>query len=132
MQKPATVFALFVALATIAGCSNKLSGDLTVDGNAFELDACRSGQVYGFRGVELSSKKAGKVRLAVAPTGEAVAFYMPPDADKGVELGRCGTLKVNDQKSTINDIRNVEGSADLSCEAAGHSIKGKVQFSNCH
>lgn len=125
---------LWVAL-TIGGlsaCSNELKGSLTVDGEAFSLKSCRSGQVYGFAGVEIVSDKGAKLRIAQAPTGEGVAFYIPPAAATGEEIGVCGAFKLSTQNSTINDVKNVEGEATLDCEAAGHKIKGSFSFSNCH
>jgi hypothetical protein len=38
------------------GCTNKLSGDVSVNNETLELDSCRSGVVYGFRGVEMTAK----------------------------------------------------------------------------
>ena len=54
------------------------------------------------------------------------------EAVGSAELGACGTLKVDTQNSTINDVKNVEGHAELSCTADGLSLSGKITFENCH
>jgi hypothetical protein len=122
----------FLVLAAAAGCSNKLSGSLDVDGKTFELDSCRSGQVYGFSGVELRSKAGDKIRLVQTPTGEGMVVLFSGGSTTGSELGRCGPFTVNQQNSTINDIKNVEGKATLDCTVDGHTVKGEVSFGNCH
>lgn len=126
-----TLSSLLVSLV-LAGCSNELKGSVTVDGEDFALASCRSGQVYGFVGVEVVSKDGAKLRVAQAPTGEAVTFLIPADASTGVEVGRCGSFSVSTQNSTINDVKNVEGEATLECDGSGHTIKGTFSFSNCH
>ena len=47
-------------------------------------------------------------------------------------MGECGSFKLEHQNSTVNDVKNVAGSAELDCKADGHSVKGKVSFENCH
>ncbi len=126
-----TLSSLLVSLVLV-GCSNELKGSVTVDGEDFALESCRSGQVYGFVGVEVVSKEGAKLRVAQAPTGEAVTFLIPAGASTGVEVGRCGSFSVSTQNSTINDVKNVEGEATLECEGSGHTIKGSFSFSNCH
>lgn len=128
-----TVLALLaVALAATTACSNKLSGSLDVDGKKFELDSCRSGQAFGFSGVELRSKAGDKLRLVQTPTGEGAVLLFPSGASTGIELGKCGPFAVHQQNSTINDIKNVEGKATLDCAVNGHTVKGEVSFGNCH
>jgi hypothetical protein len=122
--------ALFALL--VAGCSAKLSGDVTVDGKPFKPTSCRSGQVYGFTGVELTAEDGTRLRVGTQPSGAANVYLMPPGTDRGIELEGCGTLAVTPQNSTINDIRNVEGTAKLACDVDGHSLKGEISFSNCH
>jgi hypothetical protein len=115
-----------------AACENKLSGSLELDGQLFELDSCRSGQVYGFSGVELRDKDGNKLRLVQTPTGDGQVILMPKGSETGIDLGTCGPFQVSTQNSTINDVKNVEGRAKLECSTGGHTLKGKVSFSNCH
>ena len=37
-----------------------------------------------------------------------------------------------DQNSTINDVKNVEGRVELNCTADGAVIKGSVSFAKYH
>jgi len=133
MTKASTLlYPALLASCCLFACSNKFTGDLRVDGKSFEFDSCRSGQVYGYAGVEIVSKNGAKLRILQAPTGEAVAYYIPSSKSTGVQLGTCGAFSFKAQHSTVNDIKNVEGSAKLSCESAGHAVKGSFVFSNCH
>ena len=127
-----TLCCLALASCALFACSNELKGDLSVDGKSFALDSCRSGQIYGFVGVEVVSKEGAKIKIMQTPTGEAVAYYQAAGAATGVELGKCGTFSVSTQNSTINDVNNVEGQALMECTAGGHTIKGNFTFSNCH
>ena len=121
-----------IGLLIATGCSAKLSGELTVDGKPFKATECRSGQVYGFTGVELTAEDGTRVRLGTQPSGAADVYLLAPGVDQGLELKGCATLTVTPQNSTINDVKNVEGNAKLACDVDGHSIKGEVSFANCH
>lgn len=137
MLRRQTVQHLVISLSLVLGvallgCSNKLEGELEVDGETFELDACRSGEVYGFVGVELAAKDGRRLRVVSTPTGAPVAVVMKAGNSKGVQLPDCGTFTVERQSSEINNVQNVEGKGDLDCEANGHSVKGAFTFENCH
>jgi len=123
---------LCVAVLWWAGCSNQLSGDLEINGERVKLTSCRNGIVYGFRGVELTADSGMRVRIAATQTGEAEVVVAPAGSDKGTRLGLCGSFAVADQHSEINRVKNVEGKADLGCQAAGFTLKGGASFSNCH
>ena len=125
-------FVLLALCLGAVGCKAKLSADVKVDGAAFEPASCRSGQVYGFSGVELTAKDGRKLRLVMRPDGQSEALLFPANSTTGTNLGACGAFVVNQQNSSINDIKNVEGNATLSCSADGHSISGSVTFENCH
>jgi hypothetical protein len=123
--------ALVVTLS-LAACSNKVGGEITVNGEKVELSSCRNGVIYGFRGVEVTAKTGLKLRIVATATDEAFVAVIPPGAETGTEIGRCGSLKISDQNSTINDVKNVEGRAKLECNSDGFDIKGTVSFANCH
>ncbi|MBK9035667.1 MAG: hypothetical protein IPL61_31185 [Myxococcales bacterium] len=131
MRIPRWAWALPIVFANCI-CSNKLGGDLTLNGEPFAPSSCRNGAVYGFSGVEVTGKGGWKLRLVQTPTGEANVVVFGPDSPRGAELGACGTVKVDTQNSTVNDVKNVEGSAVLACAADGVSLSGKVTFENCH
>lgn len=123
---------LFALALFGAGCTNKLEGNVTVDGKPFDLASCRSGQVYGFAGVELVSSAGDKLRLDITPASEAIAYYMPASAPTGAKIGTCGAMTLETQNSTINDVRNVRGTANLDCSGGGHTVQGSLTFENCH
>jgi hypothetical protein len=127
------VIALVLAVFPSCFCSNKLGGSVEVNGEKLTFSSCRSGAVYGFRGVELSAQNGMRLRLGVLPTGAAGVIVMPKDEAVGTELRvGCGSLSISDQNSTVNDVKNVQGKAVLDCEAEGWKIKGEVSFENCH
>jgi len=119
-------------LVVLAACSNKLGGEVDVNGETQTLSSCRNGVVYGFRGVEISMRSGMRLRIAATQTGEARLVYMPSGSSTGTDVGVCGTLAISDQNSTINDVKNVEGKATLDCATDGFTIKGELSFSNCH
>ena len=122
-----------LALAgALAACTNELGGDLSVNGTPFEAASCRNGAVRGYRGVELTGKSGARIAIAATQTGAAHVAHFAKDADRGVEIGDCGTFQVEDQNSTVNDVKNVEGKATLDCTSGDLVIKGSVTFANCH
>ncbi len=123
---------LSLLLPALAGCTSKVSGTLTVDGTSFAPKVCRSGQAFGFPGIELTDEGGRRLRLFASPEGTAAAALLSGDAPSGVRLGQCGTLALEAQSSKINNITNVKGSARLSCESSGHKVFGNLEFENCH
>jgi hypothetical protein len=104
------------------------------EGQRRAVRAGRLPQRRGLRlsGVEVTGKSGWKLRLVQTPTGEGQVIAFGPGASTGAELGACGALTVNTQNSTINDVKNVEGHAELSCTTDGLSLAGKITFENCH
>ncbi len=131
MRIPTWAWAFPILFANCV-CSNKLGGDLKLNGQPFAATSCRNGSVYGFSGVEVRNDAGWKLRLVQTPTGHAQVVVFGPGASTGAEVGECGTLTVDTQNSTINDVKNVEGHAELSCAADGVALDGKITFSNCH
>ena len=130
MRKFAAFFC-FVLLA-LAGCSSKVTGALQVDGASFAVAQCRSGQAFGFNGIELTDGAGRRLRLLANPDGTCAAALFKGDAATGDRLGLCGVLEMRAQSSRINSINNVMGTAKLGCEAVGHKVAGSVEFENCH
>jgi hypothetical protein len=124
------VFIVCVLVAS-AGCSNKISGDLELNGKRLVIDSCRNGKIYNFRGVELVGQDGTRLRIAATQTGEGDVAVLPPGGT-GKQVGPCGRFEISDQNSEINDVKNVEGSATLDCKLGDVTIKGTVTFGNCH
>ncbi len=131
MRLPIWALALPIAFANCI-CSNKLAGDLTLNGEPFAASSCRNGAIYGFAGVEVRGKDGWRIRFVHQPTGEAAAIVFRPDSDTGASLGTCGVMKLSVQNSTVNNVKNVEGSVDAACAADGMAIAGRLTFGNCH
>jgi hypothetical protein len=125
--------ALAVSLPLVLiACTNKLSGELDVAGSKFVPESCRSGQALGFSGVELTAKDGRRIRVAQTASGDGFAIFFGPEDVSGTELGRCGPFQLETQSSTINNIRNVKGTAKLDCGTADIKVSGSVTFENCH
>jgi hypothetical protein len=126
--------AVFVCLALLAlvGCQSKVTGTLEVDGQTFAVEQCRSGQAFGFSGIELSDANKRRLRIFANPDGTCTAALFNSDSTTGDRLGQCGTLTMEAQSSRINSITNIQGTAKLSCEAGAHKVTGNVEFENCH
>ena len=130
MRKFAVLICL-IALA-LAGCTSKVTGALEVDGSAFEVKECRSGQAFGFSGIQLTDATGRRLRLLVNGDGTCTAALFKGDSATGDRLGQCGALDIQAQSSKINSITNVMGKAQLACEAVGHKVSGSIEFENCH
>ena len=130
-MKVITLILILLSLGLI-GCASRVSGNLEVDGTPFEAKECRSGQAFGFSGVELTDKNDRRLRLFASPDGTCSAALLDGSAPTGDRLGSCGTLTVEAQSSKINNITNIKGNAKLSCAAGNHKVSGNVDFENCH
>jgi hypothetical protein len=116
----------------VVGCHAKMSGDLRVDGSTFSVTECRSGQAFGFSGIQFADAAGNHIRVLLQADGSAVAAIFKPHAKRGDRLGACAQLDMHAQHSRINSITNVEGNATFNCKAVGHEVLGKVTFENCH
>lgn len=119
-------------LVGAVGCTNKLTGDLDVGGSKFEPESCKSGQGLGFSGVEITAKDGRRIRVAQSASGKGLGIVFAKGEVAGIELGECGPFQLETQSSTINNIRNVKGTATLDCEGGGTTVKGSITFENCH
>lgn len=116
--------------------ASSLEGQLTageaLGGWTFTPDDCRSGQLHGFRGVELmSSKDAGRrVRVIRDPVrGELVVVEQSGKITKlTAENCRGFQMGVRQTSTNINDVWVMEGRLSLDCDA----LSGEVQFAGCH
>ena len=127
-------FAVLTCLAALAlvGCTSKVTGTLEVDGSPFAVAECRSGQAFGFSGIELKDAGGRRLRLLANGDGTCTAALFKGDSSTGDRVGQCGTLDMQAQSSRINSITNLMGKAQLACEGAGHKVSGNIEFENCH
>jgi DNA-directed RNA polymerase subunit RPC12/RpoP len=126
-----------VALFFVLG-NSEARGTLegSVDGAPFTFvsASCESGQRAGIVGVELSQEEGERVvRLVRDPVRGDLAIIAPSSEAAPslvIEGKSCKrfVLDVHGTSTTINDIRVVEGRADLDCEG----LSGSVEFEGCH
>ena len=125
--------ALLLLLPIVAfGCSNELSGSISLSEGKFVPTSCQNLVRIGQRGVELEDDKSRRVRLIELPDGSADAIWFEGSSGKGKKFSDCVTLSVRDQKSTVNKVKNVMGEAELDCQKGDDELSGKVTFENCH
>lgn len=118
------VLLAFVVVGGLGACSTA-HGEVSIDGETHTFTSCRSGAVYGFRGVELTASSGVRLRIAATPAGEAGLVIVRRGATAGREIGPCGTLTLVDRK------RSIAGRATLDCTADGTTIRGAVRFDHC-
>jgi len=125
---------VLVALVGFAcGCTSKVAGSVTIDGQPFTVAECRSGAAFNFSGIQLADASGRNLRLVQRVDGGISAAVFAPGQAKGDMFdGSCGTIEIRTQNSRINNIRNVEGKATLSCTGNGHTLDGTIEFENCH
>ncbi len=113
----------------------EVSGTLSVTrGNeSFEFvpDDCRSGQPFGFFGVDVTDQKGQVVRLMNDPVrGPIVMVQRAGGSARPLPLSDCETVEVTvvHTNTTINDVRALDGSARLKCPG----VRADLSFGNCH
>jgi hypothetical protein len=127
-------FSVLICLSLLAlvGCHSKVTGTLKVDDNDFAATLCRSGRAFGFYGIELTDSGGRRLRLFENPDGTCSAALFNGDSATGDGLGQCGVLTMTAQSSSVSGIRNLQGTAKLSCETGAHKVAGNFEFENCH
>ena len=121
-----------IAIAALAACTSHVGGSMTVDGQPFAVSECRSGAAFSFSGIQFADATGKRLRLMQEAGGGVTVALFQPGAPRGDTFGACGTIQIETQNSTINNIRNVKGKVDLSCEGGGHKLVGSLSFENCH
>lgn len=124
------LFSALVALAA-SGCKAKLEGSLMVNGTPFQPTSCRSGQAYGFAGVELTNAEGASLRFVQTPMNVPQVIYLASPGAPAMMVGVCGTMSVQAMNSRINNITNVEGTVSPQC-AGPMTVAGTLRFANCH
>ena len=113
---------------------------LSVGDRKYQLDACSSGDLQYFLGVDLADQKGGAlVRLVIDPIdGPRLAFVFREDgAGRRLVLRRdqCSQLEAAVRYTgwEINTIRDFTGFVDAECKSdEGQPIGLHVRFSHCH
>src|SRR5258706_12705178 len=122
-------------LAALLACKSKSTGKITVDGAAFVIDSCRSGQanIPPFEGVDFLDGSGRRVRFLNQGNGSTRTFLFAPNASQGEMIGEgCGKVSLANQNSEVNGVKNIQGSVSANCTGGGHNIVATATFENCH
>jgi len=105
----------------------------------YQLDACSSGDLQQFLGVDLVDRKAGAfVRLVMDPLeGPRLRVAFRETGTRGLVLGpeQCSRLEAAARPTgwEVNTVRDVSGFVDAECTGGeGETIRVHVRFSHCH
>jgi hypothetical protein len=110
---------------TVTGCYAHVTGDLQIDGAPFAATECRAGGPLGFPGIELADDQGRRLRLAQNMDGTLAGAYLPRGSQFGDALSSsCGAVYTQSGTGVINGVRNLDGSAALSCQTASHRVVG--------
>lgn len=116
------IISTFVAAFVLIGCQSKITGTLEVDGAPFVARQCRSGEAFGFYGIELTDTANRRLRVYPSADGTCAVALFKGDAATGDAIERCGSLTMEKQSSRINSITTSEARRDsLAKRAAAKS-----------
>lgn len=124
-----------LVLGALLACKNSTNGTISVDGAAFPIDSCRSGEANTprFDGVDFVDPSGRRVRFFLQNTGQIRTFLFPAGTTTGTLIGEnCGTLAIERKNSRINNVQNIKGTVSANCTGSGHTIVASVNFDNCH
>jgi hypothetical protein len=115
-------------------------GTLSVGDRRYQLEACGSGDLGYFLGVDLADQRGGAfVRVVIDPIhGPRLRVVLREDGagERWVlDRERCSQLEVGVKPTgwRINTVRDFSGSVDAECRSdEGQSISLHVRFSHCH
>ena len=142
--------ALILLVCLEVGCATtKLAGSastsieqatLSVGDRKYQLDACSSGDLQYFLGVDLADQKGGAlVRLVIDPIdGPRLAFVFGEDGGgrrRVLRRDQCSQLEAAARYTgwEINTVRDFSGFVDAECRSdEGQAISLHVRFSHCH
>lgn len=132
---PLLMMALAVVIMSFVTAS-ELEGSFTLRGalgdGTFTPTSCRSGQLQGFNGVELTAKGSPLVvRVMRDPTrGTLIALEQGGQQPAVIAPQTCKTLQVSVQRTStnVNDVWGVRGSAVADCP----DLQGTVTFDGCY
>jgi len=112
----------------------------TVADRQYRVDACASGDLEHFLGVDLTDAKAGALaRVVIDPIdGPRLRVVLREGANRtNLVLGRdqCSQLEADARPTAwrVNSVRDVTGFVNAECRAAaGPAVSLHVRFTHCH
>ena len=128
------------SIAGVSGGPAVESATLSIGDQRFRFDACSSGDLQQFLGVDLVDRQGGAgVRVVIDPLdGPRVRIvYGTGQGRQRVDLtpARCRQLEADVRPTNwmVNDVRDVSGFVDAECAGdPGPAISLHARFSHCH
>jgi len=142
--------AMSLVAGSLAGCATtQVSGGpsgspieqatLSIGGRAYQIDACTSGDLQQFLGVDLADQKAGAfARVVIDPIdGPRLRIVAREGLDRAAVFTRdqCSQLDadVHPTNWIVNNVRAVSGYVNAECRASsGPPVSLHVRFTHCH
>jgi len=122
--------------AALLACKSESTGSITVNGTAFAMNECRSGEANGaspFGGVMFFDGSGAQVRFVGKPGGGFRLFHFAPNQSIGTLVGEdCGTFTLVKTNTQINNIHNVERNVNANCTGGGFTVVANVNYAKCH
>lgn len=123
--------AIGASIAMVLACGGfaaDVSGtSLTIDGAAWKVVGCESGQALGFPGLELTGEDGRRLRLGFRADGALDVLLWPVGATSAEDLGACATGAFPGTGLEVNNITALAGKATLDCP----TVKGEVVVARC-
>jgi hypothetical protein len=133
------IFASGCATTQIAGqnASSVEQATLAVGGQAYRIDACASGGLEQFLGVDLGDEKAGAIaRVVIDPIdGPRLKVAVRGIGSVVFSRNQCSQLEADVRPTNwiINNVRAVSGSVNAECRApSGQTVSLHARFTRCH
>ncbi|MEZ4373561.1 MAG: hypothetical protein R3B07_22255 [Polyangiaceae bacterium] len=121
--------------AALLACKSESSGSITVNGAAFTISECLSGERNSppFSGVMFYDGGGNQVRFVAKPEGGFRVFHFSTGQTIGTLVGEdCGSFTISKTNTKINNIANVEGTVAANCTGGGQAIVANVNYAKCH
>jgi hypothetical protein len=112
---------------------------LTVGDRPYQIDACTSGDLLQFLGVDLADQKAGAfARVVIDPIDGPRLKVVVRGLEDGSAVftrNQCSQLDADVQPTgwVVNNVRAVSGFVNAECRApSGRPVSLHVRFTHCH
>ena len=141
---------LLLLASLVSGCATtKVAGDtasaieqatFSAGDRQYRIEACSSGDLQHFLGVDLVDRTAGALaRVVIDPIDGPRIKIVVPGADGHVGLvfnrDQCSVLEADVSPTAwrVNTVRDVSGFVNAECRsAAGPAVSLHARFTHCH
>jgi hypothetical protein len=125
---------VFLVVALVAACdvTPHVRSSLQVASRKWVAVDCTAAAREGFRGVDLADEAGNRMRLMPEPDGRVTVIAFPADGSEAQTMPSCGTMDMPVSHLRVMGVPSESGSAQLDCRADSFSIRGTIEFENCH